>query len=215
MKINKCPLDNHDVLNWSELNNRFIKREQAYADLNKLLTIKKTRAISLAEKENLYKWECWKTFNQTFDLFVKNNVAEIEENNGNFIVDFEECSRNQDDTFNANIWIQPLIPNVYRPHTGKFRELIIVGLLIESKISFLERSHTAEKIVRFELFGHYQPMEWRGRNELDYQTVGNTISTGFNRLILVEAMLFDLDFLEKIKNEYSGYFFSAMRNYFL
>jgi hypothetical protein len=214
MKINKCPSDEQDVRNWEDLNKRFDKREQAFAEIETLI---KEKGIIQDQKENQYYWECWKTLNKAFYTLILNNIEQIEANKNNFIVDFDELSRNQDGSMEAKIWVQPANPTIHKPHFGKFDEIKIYGLLLNFRISIINREipDPPQQAIRFSLHGHINPDHWQGRNELDYNAPGKTITTAFSRLIVFEAKKFDQDFLDKINTEFSSYFYAAMRNYFL
>lgn len=131
----------------------------------------------------------------------------------NYYVDYENWKINADGTGFANIWVEPKNKLIFKPaFNSPFPEIEIKGLLltIKTKIVIIPGSR---KIISFEIAGTFNPKNWKGRNVLVLQPIGETIITGHNRVILEQDQIFSTYFLKYIRQNYADFIVESI-NFF-
>ena len=122
-----------------------------------------------------------------------------------YYVDYEIWKTNPDGTGSANIWIEPKKNLIYKPEfKSPFPEIDITGLLITIKTKMVVESKN-NKTVSFEIAGTFNPRIWRGRNVLKLRSIGETVVTGHNRVILEQDQIFSTYFLKYISQNYADF----------
>jgi hypothetical protein len=132
-----------------------------------------------------------------------------------FAIDFESWNINTNGTGYANIWIEPKIKAMYSPTFNySFPVLEIKGLQITIKTK-LHDIKPKSKILSFEVSGCFNPNEWRGRNSLNLHPIGETTSTGINRLVLEQDMVFSTYHLKYVRQNYDSFISRVFDFYFV
>jgi hypothetical protein len=67
------------------------------------------------------------------------------------------------------------------------------------------------KTVRFEIAGTFNPSIWRGRNTLRLQSIGETVITGHNRVVLEQEHFFSTYFLKYINQNYADFIVKSVK----
>ncbi len=129
----------------------------------------------------------------------------------NYYVDYENWKINTDGTGSANIWIEPKEKLIYKPaFKSPFTEIEIKGLLITVKTKNAAETKNS-KTVRFEIAGTFNPSIWRGRNTLRLQSIGETVITGHNRVVLEQEQFFSTYFLKYINQNYADFIVKSVK----
>jgi hypothetical protein len=141
------------------------------------------------------------------------NKIKIKPHLKDFHVDYENWKINEDGTGYSNIWLEPKKQLIYKPtFKSPFEEIEIKGLriIIKTKVLTIKSGH---KILNFELSGNFNPNIWRGRNNLNIQPVGETIVSGYTRIIIEQDNLLSPYFLKYIDQNYGDFVLTTI-NFF-
>lgn len=151
-------------------------------------------------------------FRNLHDEFLENKIK-IKPHLTDFYVDYENWKIKEDGTGYSNIWIEPKTELIYKPvFKSPFDEIKVKGLriIIKTKVLTIKSGH---KILNFEMSGNFNPNIWRGRNSLNLQPVGETIVSGYNRIIIEQDKLFSPYFLKFIDQNYIDFVLTTV-NFF-
>ena len=129
----------------------------------------------------------------------------------NYCVDYENWKINIDGTGSANIWLEPKKELIYKPSfKSPFPEIGIKGLLITVKTKMVAETKDS-KTVSFEIAGTFNPSIWRGRNPLILQRIGETVITGYNRVVVEQEQMFSTYFLKYISQNYANFIVKSVQ----
>ena len=121
-----------------------------------------------------------------------------------FVVDFGSWNINTNGTGYVNIWVEPKIKAMYSPTFNySFPVIEIKGLQITIKTKLLDIKPKG-KILSFEVSSSFNPNEWRGRNALNLSPIGETTTSGINRLVLEQDVIFSTYHLKYVRQNYGG-----------
>lgn len=131
-----------------------------------------------------------------------------------FVIDFDSWNINTSGTGYANIWVEPKTKVIYRPaYKFPIPEVEIKGLQITIKTKLLDIKPKC-KTVSFEVAGCFNPNEWRGRNKLNLHPIGEITTTGINRLVLEQDMVFSTYHLKYVRQNYGNFISRVFDFYF-
>jgi hypothetical protein len=148
--------------------------------------------------------EYLKLFKNIHEEFLDNKIK-IKSHLKDFYVDYENWEINGDGTGYSNIWLEPKTELIYKPaFKSPIEEIELKGLRVIIKTKALTIK-SGRKILNFELSGNFNPNIWRGRNSLNLQPLGETVVTGYTRIIIEQDNFFSAYFLKYINQNYSDF----------
>lgn len=151
-------------------------------------------------------------FRNIHEEFLDNKI-QIKPHLRDFYVDCENWKINEDGTGYSNIWLEPKTELIYKPaFKSPFEEIEVKGLriIIKTKVLTIKGGH---KILNFELSGNFNPNIWRGRNSLNLQPVGESIVSGYTRIIIEQDNLLSPYFFKYISQNYTDFVLTTV-NFF-
>jgi hypothetical protein len=153
-------------------------------------------------------------FEVMYQDFVEKAKTQVEDTTADFIIDFDSWNIITNDTGYVNIWVEPKIKLIYRP-TYKFPipEVEIKGLQITIKTKLLDIKPKC-KTVSFEVAGCFNPNDWRGRNKLNLHPIGEITTTGINRVVLEQDIVFSTYHTKYVSQNYCSFISRVFDFYF-
>lgn len=161
---------------------------------------------------NKEKAEYLMLFSNIHEEFLSNKIL-IKPHLKDFCVDFEDWVLSEDGTGFSNIWVEPKSQVIYKPSfKSPYEKIQIKGLriLIKTKVQTIKGG---EQIVNFEMSGNFNPNIWMGRNSLNLQPKGETIVSGYNRIIFEQDNFFSAYFLKYIEQNYANFVMHTINFY--
>jgi hypothetical protein len=151
-------------------------------------------------------------FRNIHEEFLDNKIK-IKPHLKDFYVDYENWKINENGTGFSNIWLEPKTELIYKPaFKSPFEEIEVKGLriIIKTKVLTIKSGH---KILNFEMSANFNPNIWRGRNGSNFQPVGETIVSGYNRVIIEQDNLLSPYFLKYIDQNSANFVLTTV-NFF-
>ena len=163
-------------------------------------------------KNNKVEIEYLMLFRNIHEEFLDNKIK-IKPHLNDFYVDYEGWKIKEDGTGFSNIWLEPKTELIYKPaFKSQFEEIEVKGLRIIIKTKVLTIKN-GRKILNFEMSGNFNPNMWRGRNRINLQPVGETVVSGYNRIIIEQDNFFSAYFLKYIAQNYANFVLDTVNFY--
>lgn len=151
-------------------------------------------------------------FRKIHEEFLDNKIK-IKPHLKDFYVDYENWKINENGTGFSNIWLEPKSQLIYKPSLkSPYEEIEVKGIriLIKTQALTIKSNH---KVINFEMSGNFNPNIWMGRNKLNLQPTGETIVSGYNRIIFEQDNFFSAYFLKYIAQNYANFVLDTVNFY--
>lgn len=169
------------------------------------------------EEENLSPRDLLKRFtfsvHDSYDGFVKTNKRYFENNNSNFVIDFDPCVISHDYSGLVRFWVEVKEAVPFNKRTGHLGNIPLNAILFELKWETEKKVHSQNTtpVLKIKLKGYINPEQWGGRGKLNLSRTGRPSYTGVNQIVRENFELTE----NNSAKEFCNYFYKGMRYFFL